>query len=77
VTLQIAIKWQKLFIPMGIDLYRSYVSLPSAALTIAMSMVKGQQNEIFLPSEDVYNVVRPGMLGGMTDFELNSSVVFT
>jgi len=65
VTLQIAIKWQKMFTKLNIDLYRSYVSLPSAALSIAMSMVeKGPQNEIFLPSEDVHNVLRPGMLGG-------------
>jgi len=52
---------------MGIDLYRSYVSLPSAALTIAMSMVEGIENEIFLPSEEVYEVLRPGMIGGITD----------
>jgi len=61
---------------MGIDLYRSYVSLPSAALAIAMSKVNGKQDEIFLPSEEVYEVLRPGMIGGITDcfsfrFELN------
>jgi len=64
VTLQIAITWQKLFIRMGIDLYRSYVSLPSAALRIAMNMVDGKQDEIFLPSEEVYDILRPGMIGG-------------